>query len=132
MRSTGEWGKFFPGSFAPNPYDESWGSFYFPLNASEQRTLGFYHLPNPEKHNTSYLSIDQLPITALEATEQTVKETYWDDVAHKPFQILPQDVNLCRELGVPLPSNYYMRRIQENFKWMPYNGTLRTTKCAKS
>jgi len=25
-----------------------------------------------------------------------------------------------------------MRRIQENFRWMPYNGTLRTTKCAKS
>lgn len=24
MKSTGEWGQFFPGSFAPSPYDESW------------------------------------------------------------------------------------------------------------
>ena len=132
MKSTGEWGQFFPGSFAPNPYDESWGSFYFPLNASEQRAMGFYYLPNPEKHNTSYLNVDQLPRTALEATEETTKQTYWDEVVRKPFQILPQDVNLCRELGVSLPSSYYMRRIQENFKWMPYNGLLRTTKCAKS
>jgi hypothetical protein len=36
MKSTGEWGQFFPGSFAPNPYDESWSSFYFPLSESEQ------------------------------------------------------------------------------------------------
>jgi hypothetical protein len=32
MKSTGEWGQFFPGSFAPNTYDESWSSFYFPLS----------------------------------------------------------------------------------------------------
>lgn len=36
MKSTGEWGQFFPGSFAPNPYDESWSSFYFPLTSEQQ------------------------------------------------------------------------------------------------
>lgn len=132
MKSTGEWGQFFPWSFAPNPYDESWSSYYFPLSESEQREQGYFHLPNPEKHNVSYLSIDQLPRTPEEANEETTKQTFWDEVALKPFQILPQDINLCRELGVALPHTHYMRRIQENFKWMPYNGTLRTTKCAKS
>jgi hypothetical protein len=61
-----------------------------------------------------------------------VKQVYWDEVIQKPFQILPQDINLCRELGVALPYSHYMRRIQENFRWMPYNGMLRTTICAKS
>ncbi len=37
MKSTGEWGCFFPGSFSPNPYDESWSSFYFPIGESEQK-----------------------------------------------------------------------------------------------
>lgn len=132
MRSTGEWWQFFSWAFAPNPYDESWSSYYFPLSKEEQQTLGYFHQPNPEKHNTYYLNIDQLPKTPQEATENTTKQTYWDHISLKPFQILPQDVNLCRELGVCLPHSYYMRRIQENFKWMPYNGTLRTTKCAKS
>lgn len=31
-----------------------------------------------------------------------------------------------------LPYTHYMRRIQENFKWMPYGGMLRATQCARS
>lgn len=132
MKSTGEWGQFFPGSFAPNPYDESWSSFYFPLTESEQSEEGFFFLPPTEKHNSSYQSIQDLPKTATEATEEVTRQTFWDEAAQKPFQILAQDINFCRDMGIPLPSTYYMRRIQENFRWMPYNGALRTTTCAKS
>lgn len=39
MKSTGEWGQFFPGSFSPNPYAESWSSFYFPLTQEGEETL---------------------------------------------------------------------------------------------
>lgn len=94
--------------------------------------MGYFYLSNPEKHNVSYLSAHELPVTAKDATDETIKQTFWDEKAQRPFQILPQDINLCRELGVALPHTYYMRRIQENFRWMPYNGTLRKTKCAKS
>ena len=132
MKSTGEWWQFFPGSFAPNPYDESWSSFYFPLTEREQSGAWFLFLPPTEKHNSSYQSIQDLPNTATEATEEVTRQTYWDEVAQKPFQILAQDINFCRDMGIPPPSTYYMRRIQENFRWMPYNGTLRTTTCAKS
>lgn len=102
------------------------------MSSSEQREKGYSYLSNPEKYNTSYLSIDQLPKTAKEATEATTKQTYWDEIAHRPFQILAQDVNLCRELEVCLPHTYYMRRIQENFRWMPFDGKLRKTQCGKS
>jgi hypothetical protein len=132
MKSTWEWWQFFPGSFAPNPYDESFSSFYFPLSESEQQSLWYFFLPNSEKNNVSYLNTEELPTTARETTETTTKQTYWDNVAKKPFQILSQDVNLCRELEVCLPYTHYMRRIQENFRRMPYNGTLRSTTCAKT
>ena len=132
MRSTGEWGEFFPWSFAPNPYDESWSSWYFPLSREGQEKRGFFYLPSTEKHNVSYKWIENLPRTADEATEATTKETYWDSIAERPFQMLPQDINLCRELNVALPHSYYMRRIQENFQWMPFDGKLRKTECAKS
>lgn len=131
MKSTGEWGKFFPGSFAPNPYAESWSSFYFPLTQEGEETLWFFSLPLSEQHEQGYRTPGDIPRTT-EATLETTQATYWDEIAHRPFQILPQDIQFCTELGVPLPSTYYMRRIQENFWWMPYNGTLRTTKCAKS
>lgn len=102
------------------------------MSESEQVKEGYFYLSQPEKRNNSCHSIDMLPHTAQEASEITTKETYWDDIAGKPFQILAQDINLCRDLGVALPHSYYMRRIQENFRWMPYNGGLRTTTCAKS
>jgi len=36
-------------------------------------------------------------------------------------------------MQVPLPNSYYINRIQNNFKWMPYNRSeLRETTCAKS
>lgn len=132
MKSTEEWWHFFPGSFAPNPYDESWSSFYFPLSPEEQKELGYFSLPNPEIRDAVHLGIDLLPKTAQETDESITKNVYWDEIAQKPFQILPQDINFCRELSVALPHTHYMRRIQENFSWMPYDWTLRTTTCAKS
>lgn len=84
-----------------------------------------------EQHKSGYISHADIP-TAVQADQTTTQVSYWDEIAHKPFQILPQDINFCRELGVPLPSSYYMRRIQENFRWMPYNGVLRKAHCAKS
>lgn len=131
MKSTGEWGHFFPGSFAPNPYDEGWGSFYFPLSLAEQKQWDYFSLPVTEQHDVKYHHSDDIP-SAWEATETSTLLTYWDESAHKPFQILPQDINFCRKIGVPLPQSHYMRRLQENFAWMPYNGVLRKTKCAQS
>lgn len=57
---------------------------------------------------------------------------FWDAISHKPFQILTLDIQFCRDLGVALPYTHYIRRLQENFAWMPYDGTLRETTCAKS
>lgn len=132
MKSTGEWGRFFPGSFAPQPYDESWSSFYFPLSPEEQKSAGYRSQAPMEKHDHAYRGASEVPLLPYEADEATTRETYWDPEAQKPFQILPQDINFCRELGVPLPHTHYMRRIQENFRWMPYAGCLRSARCAKS
>jgi hypothetical protein len=63
---------------------------------------------------------------------ETTKKIFWDDDAKRPFQIIGNDIILCKELGVALPNCYYIPRLQKNFSWMPYNGALRTTTCAKS
>ena len=107
-------------------------SFYFPLSSSEQEKLGFFSLPSSEPYQKNYKNITDIPLTPLDATVATTQVTYWDEISQKPFQILTQDINLCRELSICLPHTYYMRRIQENFRWMPYDGTLRSAKCAKS
>ncbi len=91
MKSTGEWGQFFPGSFSPHPYDESWGSFHFPLTLQEQETLGYFSLQTSEPQQSDYSDSSILTSQSI-SPEEIVQKTYWDKNAQRPFQILPQDI----------------------------------------
>lgn len=114
MRQTGEYGQFFPGYFSPVPYSESWSHFYWPLSENDQKKLGYWRAPKLESN-----------------TKADNKSVFWDEVAQKPFVIQPDDVAFAEKLSVPTPYCHYSRRLQENFKWLFYNGTLRETTCAK-
>ena len=50
----------------------------------------------------------------------------------KPFQIQQADIDFSKKMNFPLPYNYYIYHMQENLKWMPFNGELRETVCSKS
>jgi hypothetical protein len=134
MKETGEWGQFFPGYFAPNPYDESLSGYHFPLSLEEQRKRGFRAAPSLEHKQRSYLPVSEIPDSMSEITDEIAltQKVFWDEDFHRPFQISHEDIQFSKKLGVPLPHSYYMNRIQKNFSWMPFDGELRTTKCAKS
>ena len=132
IKAGDQWGKIFPGHFAPNPYDESCSGFFFPLDPSEQEALGFRYQPPYERVKKDYLNPSEIPDSFAEASEDLFSQTFWDEQAKRPFQIQPSDIDIARERGFPPPDKYYMRRIQEHFQWIPWNGELRETKCAKS
>ena len=46
LKKTGEWGQFFPGSFAPSPYDESLAGHYFPMDKAAQEAAGYWYSEN--------------------------------------------------------------------------------------
>ena len=137
MKATGEYGKFFPGIFAPNPYEESWSSFYWKLSKEEQQKLGFRISELSEKKNISYLSPENIPdsVTEIsgnpEKTHALLQKIFWDEKYSRPFKISQEDINFSEKMKVPLPNAYYMHRIQENFSWMPFNGKLRECDCGK-
>lgn len=88
-----------------------------------------------ERKNNSYLAIYEIPDSVDDLTtekeEWLTRQVFWDEVYKKPFQILQSDIDFSRKIGSPLPNTYYMRRIQENFSWMPFNGKLRDCHCGK-
>lgn len=133
MQETNEWGQFFPGYFAPNPYDESLAGFHFPLSKKEQATLGFRLNENEERKNSNYASPEEIPDSVDEITnkEELLKKVFWDAEFKKPFQIQKTDIVFARKIGCPLPNSYYMNRIQKNFRWIPFNGKLRKTTCGE-
>ena len=130
MQSSGEWGQFFPGRFAPNPYDESCSGFFFPLSQGEQERLGYRTAEALERKISLHLDVSEIPDFATDITN--IAQIYWDTVAGRPFSITKEDVTSAIKLGLPSPDTYYMRRIQENFKFIPFHGKLRAGTCAKT
>ncbi len=134
MKKTAEWGEFFPGHFAPNPYDESFSGFYFPLSSEDSGN--FRKAENLEKSSVKTAEIDEIPDTVdlLDDAKEKwlVSQIFWDTKYNRPFQIQSADIQIARERRVPLTHCYYVNRMQSNLKWMPFNGELRETVCAKS
>jgi hypothetical protein len=132
MKKTEEWGKFFPSHFAPNPYEESYSRFHFP----DKRGINFRTADPIEKITMKTAEFEDIPdsieLLNPEKEKWLQEQIFWDHEYERPFQIQAADIDFARKMRVPLPHFYYINRIQSNFKWMPFNGELRETKCAKS
>jgi hypothetical protein len=61
-----------------------------------------------------------------------VEKSFWDADYQRPFRIRKADLKFCGENNVPLPNQYYLHRLKDNFRMMFCNGTLRETTCAKT
>jgi len=131
MKSTGEYGKFFPGFFAANPYDESISGFYWPLDVESAKKYGFRLSAKTPVRPSVALDVSGIPDLSDQAQTSLSKETFWDEKAKRPFQIQAADMTFAQEIGAPLPTSFYARRLQENFRMVPFNGMLRKASCGK-
>ncbi|MFA5792281.1 MAG: hypothetical protein WC897_00225 [Candidatus Gracilibacteria bacterium] len=134
MQKTGEWGDFFPSHFAPNPYAESLSGFYFPLDESEIED--FRTGENLEKITMKTAEITDIPdsVDALDDTKEKwlSEQIFWDAKFERPFQVQSVDIQNSRTRKVPLVHSYYVDRMQNNLKWMPFSGELRNSICSVS
>jgi len=134
MKETGEWGRFFPGYFAPNPYEESFSGFHFPLDRPGD--LGFRYADPVESMSPKTEEIEAIPDTYrgldTEKEKWLTEQIFWDKSYKRSFRITKKDIDFAKRIQCPLPHNYYVHHLQDNFAWMPFNGELRDTICAKS
>lgn len=134
MKNNGEWGEFSPGYFAPNPYEESFSGFHFPID--KPKDLGFREGGQVERKNVKTAEIKMIPDTYNELNPEKEKwlteQIFWDGKYKRSFQITKKDIEFAKKIKGPLSHNYYVHRLQDNFLWMPFNGELRDAVCAKS
>jgi len=132
MEKTGEYGQFFPEHFAANIYDESWSGFYFPLSKEEQKELGFRtQEEETERENEIFSSVEDMPDSSHDADASLSEKVFWDHKSRKPFSVQKDDVSFAQKLGVPLPHQYYITRLQENAQWLPFSGELMGSACSR-
>lgn len=130
MKRSGEYGQYFPGHFAATPYEESLSGFYWPLSTAEGRKLGFRMSNEKPERVMDALDATQVPDRSDAADADLPKKVFWDTNAKRPFQVADVDIAFAHDLGCPLPYTYYMVRLQENFRLVPFTGELRTVACA--
>jgi hypothetical protein len=117
MKSTGEWGKFFPISMSPFAYNETVAQDYFQLSEQEAVSRGFKWKKMEAKTPGSFI----MPID----DEDILKQSFNCEVSGRPYRFVPQELKLYRQIHVPIPhwapETRHMNRISKRNPFQTWN-----------
>lgn len=132
MKSTGEWGKFWPYEHLPFAYNETAAHDYFPLT-KEQAIAKGYRWRDIEEETLNVEKV--IPAASLPDNVSDVPE----DVLHwaiqckdtgKPFKMIKQELDFYRSMNLPLPRVHPMER-HKNRLLLRNPDKLWTRNCSK-
>ncbi len=112
MRTTGEWGEFFPAQLSPYAYNHSLAQRYYPMEKDEALRQGFTWYEREIDESAQAVNASALP-DGLPATDDPI--VVRSEVSGRAFKITPQEIKRYRALGVPLPRSTYDERFEERY-----------------
>lgn len=104
MKRRGEWGLFFPPVASPHGYNVTVAMepHNFPLTAEGAAAFGGWwesHTPGTFGRET----IHDLPDAIADVPDSITSDILACQTCQKNFKIIPEELDLCRQIGVPLP-----------------------------
>lgn len=123
MKSTGEYGEFFPMQMSPLAYNESFAFEHFPLTKEEVEKKGLVWREPKEKNFNPTMQSVNVPDDINSVNESITKEVI--SCAHencnhecaKVFKITHQELQFYKLLGIPLPRICQNCRHYSRFAW---------------
>lgn len=119
LKTTGEWGQFFPFWTAPFPFNITLANFYFPLTREQYGAMllaSQEQWPPPSAYSLDYLWHQEEkkeeathekvspPDSLFEAkNEDVLNATYVDVETQKPFRVMGRELALYQQMKLPLP-----------------------------
>ena len=100
MRSTGEYGHFFPPALTPHYYNESDVSDYFPLSSAAARTRGYRWKESPEESDRNS---EPVPDHINDVQEDVVGKVFICEFTGRQFKIIKQELDFLKNARLPLP-----------------------------
>ena len=108
MKTTGEWGEFFPAELSPFSYNESIAQEYFPLSKDEAITAGFRWSDDiPRTKGQETITNDALPKNPEEFSDDLVKQILKCDTCSNNFRLIPQEIAFYKNMRLSLPRNCF-------------------------
>jgi hypothetical protein len=129
MKSTGEWGKFFPMHNSPFAYNETVAQEYFPL--TKDQAVGA-HLNWRDKDHKEYQFASITPPDNIDEVDNTIcNQILACEVSGKNYKIIPAELQLYKRMRIPVPSKSPETRHNERFAKRNYP-KLYPANCAKT
>ncbi|MBP7823448.1 hypothetical protein KA050_03795 [Candidatus Gracilibacteria bacterium] len=127
MKSTGEWGEFFPIALSPYPYNDTAAMDYYPLTESEALARKYVWGPSVKSANVPNTSNPPLHISqydekkvgheiAQKNIDTLLTSVFRCSETSEPFQIIRQELAFHIENSIPLPTTNVRTRHRELMK----------------
>ncbi len=103
MRTTGEWGEFFPFNVSLFGYNETVAQEYYPLPKSDAVAIGAnWH--EEEETEKKYLGpAYEIPDDIADVDDGILSQILSCEDTGKPYKIIPQELQFYRDGGIPIP-----------------------------
>ncbi len=102
MKSTNDWGEFFPSELSPFAYNETIAYKYFPLTKEETEAKGF-RWKEIDEHKAYNGPKYIIPENISDVTDDICKQVLTCEVTGRPYKIIPQELKFYREHNLPIP-----------------------------
>ncbi len=107
MKSTGEWGEFFPPEISPFGYNETIAQDIFPLDKEGVLSNGWQWCDfEPEIQAEKTISADKLPNDIKDVPDDILNWAIICEKSGKPFKLIPQELNFYRDHKLPVPRRH--------------------------
>ncbi len=132
MRKTGEYGEFFPAVLSPYGYNETKAMDHYELTKEEAIMKGFKW--KDEDPRSYLLQTVTIPEDIAAVPDSIVNEVLACSECKKNYKIIPQELKLYREMGIPIPKKCFDCRHKERRQWENPRKLLERAcdKCGKS
>ncbi len=129
MKSTKEWGEFFPVTISTYGYNESLAQDYYPLTEEETKTRGWKWVNDLGKKKAAGSKVE-LPDNINDVTEDICDKILTCEETSRQYKIIPHEFKFYKQLHVPLPRIDFFQRYKKHLA-MRNPRVLHDRKCDK-
>lgn len=132
MKSTGEWGDFFPPELSPFAYNESNAQTYFPLTKEKALENGFTWKDDmPGTYGRETIAWVDVPDTIDDATEALIGQVFACERTGRNYNLTRQEFDFLKQHNIPIPRLHPDERYRDRMSLRPKR-TLYDTVCSVS
>jgi len=115
MKTTGEWGEFFPMKYSPFAYNESVAQIHFPLTKEEVLKLGLRWQDNIQE-TRGQTTLLEIPDSINDVPDSITNEILECISCKRNYKIIPNELSFYKKWKIPIPRKCFFCRLARRFE----------------